>query len=348
MLQKNIFQVIYPSSAGGVMKESLRKVGNRSSEFHPEVRRVKREGSNIYEEFMPTGGADVKVRYPVLLTPAEKQMAREVCIAFRQTVCRFDLLRSEGRSHACDVNGWSFVKNSYNVRYYHDAACVLRKMFLDAKAPHLSLTIPPILPWKVNEPVQSNEGLTRQRSGIIGASGQLEELRLRRCYLEFCFFMQVTSHVVDVFIFRVGHFSCIYRNVQFKPLPWVKVPKSESEGEEEQPVEELMALKYGGVLTHAGRIQFYSAVVMINVCLSGLRWNGTIFPSEVKALACFVSIVHTVTTLKIYSSDEGRVQSFREKNMKGFGIVDVEAQLVSLVNRIMPAEKWKRPRKGKK
>ncbi|XP_010550082.1 PREDICTED: inositol hexakisphosphate and diphosphoinositol-pentakisphosphate kinase 2-like isoform X6 [Tarenaya hassleriana] len=238
------------------------EVGNRSSEFHPEVRRVKREGSNIYEEFMPTGGADVKVRYPVLLTPAEKQMAREVCIAFRQTVCRFDLLRSEGRSHACDVNGWSFVKNSYNV--------------------------------------------------------------------------------------RVGHFSCIYRNVQFKPLPWVKVPKSESEGEEEQPVEELMALKYGGVLTHAGRIQFYSAVVMINVCLSGLRWNGTIFPSEVKALACFVSIVHTVTTLKIYSSDEGRVQSFREKNMKGFGIVDVEAQLVSLVNRIMPAEKWKRPRKGKK
>ena len=28
-----------------------------------------------------------QVRYPVLLTPAEKQMAREVCIAFRQSVC---------------------------------------------------------------------------------------------------------------------------------------------------------------------------------------------------------------------------------------------------------------------
>ena len=28
-----------------------------------------------------------QVRYPVLLTPAEKQMAREVCIAFRQAVC---------------------------------------------------------------------------------------------------------------------------------------------------------------------------------------------------------------------------------------------------------------------
>lgn len=38
-------------------------MGNRSSEFHPDVRRVRREGSYIYEEFMPTGGTDVKVRY---------------------------------------------------------------------------------------------------------------------------------------------------------------------------------------------------------------------------------------------------------------------------------------------
>lgn len=38
-------------------------MGNRSSEFHPEVRRVRRESSYIYEEFMPTGGTDVKVVY---------------------------------------------------------------------------------------------------------------------------------------------------------------------------------------------------------------------------------------------------------------------------------------------
>jgi len=50
-------------------------------------------------------------------------------------------------------------------------------MCLDAKAPHLSSTLPPTLPWKVNEPVQSNEGLTRQGSGIIGTFGQSEELR---------------------------------------------------------------------------------------------------------------------------------------------------------------------------
>jgi inositol hexakisphosphate/diphosphoinositol-pentakisphosphate kinase len=55
----------------------------------------------------------LQVRYPVLLTPVEKQMAREVCVAFGQAVCGFDLLRSHGRSYVCDVNGWSFVKNSY-------------------------------------------------------------------------------------------------------------------------------------------------------------------------------------------------------------------------------------------
>lgn len=62
-------------------------------------------------------------------------------------------------------------------RYYDDAACVLRKIFLDAKAPHLSSAIPPTLPWKVNEPSQPTEGLTRQGSGIIGTFGQSEELR---------------------------------------------------------------------------------------------------------------------------------------------------------------------------
>ncbi|KZV19847.1 inositol hexakisphosphate and diphosphoinositol-pentakisphosphate kinase 1-like [Dorcoceras hygrometricum] len=41
--------------------DTLLTVGNRSSEFHPEVRSVRREGSYIYEEFMPTGGTDVKV-----------------------------------------------------------------------------------------------------------------------------------------------------------------------------------------------------------------------------------------------------------------------------------------------
>ncbi|CAN7125687.1 unnamed protein product [Brassica rapa subsp. narinosa] len=53
-----------------------------------------------------------------------------------------------------------------------------------------------------------------------------------------------------------GNFSGIYRKVQLKPLKW------DGEGEEERPVETLMILKYGGVLTHAGRKQVftYSAI----------------------------------------------------------------------------------------
>ncbi|PQQ06741.1 inositol hexakisphosphate and diphosphoinositol-pentakisphosphate kinase 2 isoform X1 [Prunus yedoensis var. nudiflora] len=337
--------IYYPSSAGGGMKELFRKVGNRSSEFHPEVRRVRREGSYIYEEFMPTGGTDVKVgclcirwalnmrmlrqgsllllmvlsmrnpdgkevRYPVLLTPTEKQMARDVCIAFRQAVCGFDLLRCEGRSYVCDVNGWSFVKNSY--KYYDDAACVLRKIFLDAKAPHLSSAIPPTLPWKVNEPSQPSEGLTRQGSGIIGTFGQSEELRCviaiirhgdrtpkqkvklkvteekllnlmlkynggrprSETKLKSAIQLQDLLDATRMLVPRTrpgresdseaediehaeklrqvkavleegGHFSGIYRKVQLKPLKWVKVAKSNGEGEEERPVEALMVLKYG-------------------------------------------------------------------------------------------------------
>lgn len=52
-----------------------------------------------------------------------------------------------------------------------------------------------------------------------------------------------------------GHFSGIYRKVQLKPSKWVKLSKSDGVGEDEHPVEALMVLKYGGVLTHAGRKQ---------------------------------------------------------------------------------------------
>ncbi|KAH0938744.1 hypothetical protein HID58_006205, partial [Brassica napus] len=40
-----------------------------------------------------------------------------------------------------------------------------------AKAPHLSSTLPPTLPWKFNKHVQPNKGLTRQ------GNGNSEELR---------------------------------------------------------------------------------------------------------------------------------------------------------------------------
>ncbi|GAB4827775.1 Inositol hexakisphosphate and diphosphoinositol-pentakisphosphate kinase vip2 [Ancistrocladus abbreviatus] len=412
--------IYYPSSAGGGMKELFRKVGNRSSEFRPEVRRVRREGSYIYEEFMPTGGTDVKVytvgpeyahaearkspvvdgvvmrnpdgkevRYPVLLTPTEKQMARDVCMAFRQMVCGFDLLRCGGRSYVCDVNGWSFVKNSH--KYYDDAACVLRKMFLDAKAPHLSSTIPPSLPWKVNEPLQVSEGLTRQGSGLLGTFGQSEELRCviavmrhgdrtpkqkvklkvteekllnlmlkynggrprSETKLKSAVQLQDLLDATRLLVPRTrpdrgsdseaediehaeklrqvkavleegGHFSGIYRKVQLKPLKWVKLPKSSGEGEEERPVEALMVLKYGGVLTHAGRKQAEEL---------GRYFRNNMYPGEGTGLLRLHSTYRH--DLKIYSSDEGRVQMSAAAFAKG--LLDLEGQLtpilVSLVSK---------------
>lgn len=53
--------------------------------------------------------------------------------------------------------------------------------------------------------------------------------------------------------------------MQLKPLKWVKVPKINGEGEEERPVEALMVLKYGGVLTHAGRKQVL--LMMSHACI---------------------------------------------------------------------------------
>ncbi|ONM07828.1 Phosphoglycerate mutase-like family protein [Zea mays] len=411
--------IYYPSSAGGGMKELFRKVGNRSSEFHPDVRRVRREGSYIYEEFMPTGGTDVKVytvgpgyahaearkspvvdgvvmrnpdgkevRYPVLLTPTEKQMARDVCNAFRQMVCGFDLLRCDGRSYVCDVNGWSFVKNSY--KYYDDAACILRKIFLDAKAPHLSSTIPPTLPWK-SEPVQPTEGLTRQGSGIIGTFGQSEELRCvivvirhgdrtpkqkvklkvteekllnlmlkynggkprvetkLKSAVQLQDLLDATRQLVPptrsgresdsdaddiehieklrqvkAVLEEGGHFSGIYRKVQLKPLKWIKVPKRNGDGEEERPIEALMILKYGGVLTHAGRKQAEEL---------GRFFRNNIYPGEGTGLLRLHSTYRH--DLKIYSSDEGRVQMSAAAFAKG--LLDLEGQLtpilVSLVSK---------------
>ena len=57
----------------------------------------------------------------------------------QQTVCGFDLLRANGKSLVCDVNGFSFVKTSQ--KYYDDCSQLLADLILQNLAPQL--WIPP-------------------------------------------------------------------------------------------------------------------------------------------------------------------------------------------------------------
>lgn len=84
-----------------------------------------------------------EVRYPVILTPREKIIAKKVAKAVRQQICGFDLLRANGMSYVCDVNGFSFVKSSR--KYYDDCSHILGVLITRKLAPRLCLpaNLPP-------------------------------------------------------------------------------------------------------------------------------------------------------------------------------------------------------------
>lgn len=185
----NVF-IYYPPGSGGGRKELFRKIGDRSSDFFPDRHKVRRDGSYLYEEFLSTEGTDVKVysvtaeyhhaearkspsidgrvardennsevRYPVMLTSTEKEMARKVVLGFQQNVCGFDMLRSQdGKSYVCDVNGWSFVKKS--AQYHKDSALMLSNLL------RTMMGRPNVV-----YPVSESDSSSDEEDGVAGSTG---------------------------------------------------------------------------------------------------------------------------------------------------------------------------------
>ncbi|XP_078804567.1 inositol hexakisphosphate and diphosphoinositol-pentakisphosphate kinase 2 isoform X28 [Oryzias latipes] len=395
--------IYYPTSAGGGSQRLFRKIGSRSSVYSPESS-VRQTGSYIYEEFMPTDGTDVKVytvgpdyahaearkspaldgkverdsegkeiRYPVMLTAFEKLVARKVCLAFKQTVCGFDLLRANGHSFVCDVNGFSFVKSS--MKYYDDCAKILGNMIMRELAPKYSIpwSIPiedediPIVPTtsgtmmelrcviaiirhgdrtpkqkmkmevrhhlffelfdkyggyktgklKLKKPKQLQEVLDIARQLLVELGQHTDcEIEEKKSKLE-----QLKT-VLEMY----GHFSGINRKVQ---LTYMRKGKPKTSSEEEDCKKDgpslLLILKWGGELTPAGRVQAEELGRAFRCMYPGGQGDFAGFPG------CGLLRLHSTYRhdLKIYASDEGRVQMTAAAFAKG--LLALEGELTPIL-----------------
>lgn len=395
--------IYYPTSAGGGSQRLFRKIGSRSSVYSPESN-VRKTGSYIYEEFMPTDGTDVKVytvgpdyahaearkspaldgkverdsegkevRYPVILNAREKLIAWKVCLVFKQTVCGFDLLRANGQSYVCDVNGFSFVKNS--MKYYDDCAKILGNIVMRELAPqfHIPWSIPleaediPIVPTtsgtmmelrcviavirhgdrtpkqkmkmevrhqkffdlfekcdgyksgklKLKKPKQLQEVLDIARQ-LLMELGQNNDSDIEENKSK----LEQLKTVLEMY----GHFSGINRKVQLTYLPH-GCPKTSSEEEDNRREEPslLLVLKWGGELTPAGRVQAEELGRAFRCMYPGGQGDYAGFPG------CGLLRLHSTYRhdLKIYASDEGRVQMTAAAFAKG--LLALEGELTPIL-----------------
>nr|XP_042132008.1 inositol hexakisphosphate and diphosphoinositol-pentakisphosphate kinase 1 isoform X11 [Peromyscus maniculatus bairdii] len=396
--------IYYPSSAGGGSQRLFRKIGSRSSVYSPESS-VRKTGSYIYEEFMPTDGTDVKVytvgpdyahaearkspaldgkverdsegkeiRYPVMLTAMEKLVARKVCVAFKQTVCGFDLLRANGHSFVCDVNGFSFVKNS--MKYYDDCAKILGNTIMRELAPQFQI------PWSIPTEaedipiVPTTSGTMMELRCVIAIIRHGDRTPKQKMKMEVThprFFALFEKHggyktgklklkrpeqlqeVLDItrllltelekepgieieektgkleqlksVLEMYGHFSGINRKVQLTYYP--HGVKASNEGQDPQrealAPSLLLVLKWGGELTPDGRVQAEELGRAFRCMYPGGQGDYAGFPG------CGLLRLHSTFRhdLKIYASDEGRVQMTAAAFAKG--LLALEGELTPIL-----------------
>jgi hypothetical protein len=130
-----------------------------------------------------------------------------------------------------------------------------------------------------------------------------------------------------------GHFSGINRKVQLKPTRWrtAVVPSTAAGAALGSTTtmtlvsECLLILKWGGVLTHSGKRQAE---------LLGQRFRSIMYPGESVGLLRLHSTYRH--DLKIYSSDEGRVQMTAAAFVKGF--LDLEGELTPILASLVKTE----------
>ncbi|XP_051678418.1 inositol hexakisphosphate and diphosphoinositol-pentakisphosphate kinase 1 isoform X16 [Oryctolagus cuniculus] len=396
--------IYYPSSAGGGSQRLFRKIGSRSSVYSPESS-VRKTGSYIYEEFMPTDGTDVKVytvgpdyahaearkspaldgkverdsegkeiRYPVMLTAMEKLVARKVCVAFKQTVCGFDLLRANGHSFVCDVNGFSFVKNS--MKYYDDCAKILGNTIMRELAPQFQI------PWSIPTEaedipiVPTTSGTMMELRCVIAIIRHGDRTPKQKMKMEVThprFFTLFEKHggyktgklklkrpeqlqeVLDItrlllaeleqepggeieektgkleqlksVLEMYGHFSGINRKVQLTYYPHGVKASNEGQDPQEEALAPtlLLVLKWGGELTPDGRVQAEELGRAFRCMYPGGQGDYAGFPG------CGLLRLHSTFRhdLKIYASDEGRVQMTAAAFAKG--LLALEGELTPIL-----------------
>lgn len=294
--------IYYAKKNGGGGRRLFRKIGNKSSEFDPELTMIRTDGSYIYERFIDTDNfEDVKaytvgveychaetrkspvvdgivrrntqgkeVRYSTELSVDEVQMAKNVTAFFQQTICGFDLLRTNGKSYVIDVNGFSFVKN--NNEYYDTCARILRQKFIDAKVAWSTTNIPKTVAEK------KQKWVFKGFVSVIRHADRTPKQKFKYSFRSPIFISLMKGYKEEIIIREVRDLLIVLKTIKVAlaekledekkltqlatalekkvDFPGTKIQLKPSMNKETDEIEKVqLILKWGGEPTHSARYQ---------------------------------------------------------------------------------------------